>query len=390
MKPTYQTVGGPAGARRPHRHTGPPRDRAGASVLSGWVLLAWLVALPLGTTAQEVLTGLALVTALFEVARRPALAAPGPLAAPVLLWVLAAWAQTLHPDGSAHLALARTWVATAAWSVPVLARAAGPGPWLLAGSGSASLITVLVVLQGAAGLGAPPGGLGFEGRGLYSHHLTLAYAWVPLCCLAWFAGWRRTAAWLAGGVLATGSAGAALGLALGGLAGQVAKARGRQAGQVAALVLPVLGLGLLPLSTAVRLAERSVLWSAGAWIGIDGGAPPGRWRQVVDPVHRALDAGFFFPQHAHDIWLQALAGTGPATWLALAWAGLVLLRRASPGLMAAMTALCIGGFTQDWLSDVEVARMVLVWASLDLAGALPGTHAPRLPSPGPAATVQPR
>ena len=117
-------------------------------------------------------------------------------------------------------------------------------------------------------------------------------------------------------ILKTGGA-----LVVGGSAWALLRYRDR----ISATLLPLgLALALLALIAAPfgfsDLSQRAVLWTGGARVALDGGAPVGTWDSVIAPVHHALLPTFDFPFHAHDTFLQAAADGGFATWLALGWA----------------------------------------------------------------------
>jgi hypothetical protein len=290
-----------------------------------------------------------------------------PLAAPAAVlaagWLLLA----LGPGGSLPASLGRIWALSPIWTVPLLLAAAGPLPWKRLGAGAAFLVTPIVAWQLAFSPEEP--------SGLFSHHLTLAYALLPAFAAALSLRWWPAAALLAGSMLATGAAGAfgAIGTtAAVWAAGRAGTPAPRTSARTASRVVAGLAVaasiaGLAYPGWAEDVRRRAILWTGGLDLAGQGGVPPGAWRAAVAPVHRSIDPTFDFPHHAHDAAIQAAGDAGPAAWAALGWAGAVIVARAPAWAFAGAAGLAVAGLTQDWIGDLEVLRAAAVWAAIALA-----------------------
>lgn len=330
--------------------------------------------LPLGTTPMEGATILLAGAAVLSPRR-----ATQPLLGPAL----AVWAVLLLAEGSA--APGRLWAASLgawAWALLVLA------PPTLAALSPAQRTRVEIVGLGAAGLAGLWAGVevGLAGQapwahpadGPFSHHLTLGYALLPALGRAL---WTRR--WWA--VLPIG-----LGIACAGASGPLLSS----AVLVAALLLPpvaAMGVGAMAAVIAVlllagdsELAERVVLWTAGAEVAVANphGAGLAGVRDATAMAQAQVAPGFHFPLHAHDSALQRAAVAGWAAWVAVASVLVALWQRTDRAGRAGIAAIVVGGLTQDTLGDLEVTRALCAWAIL---GFVPASDdlgsAPPPPSP---------
>ncbi len=317
-----------------------------------------LVALPLGSAPLEIATGLVVAVALGVMvgARR------GPerdLGGAVLLitagMLAAAWGRAEPAGPALRAALSPLWALILVMALPALPLAeadrercarVGLGVGALVGAGALGL---------ALGMGPAP--WESPARGLFSHHLTLGYALLPPLCVAlerraWLAalglGAGIAASWSSGPLLAV--AVAVAGLALG-------PGRALAGGAVAALGL------VYTLRADPALGERAILWTSGAALALREplGTGAAGFREAVAPVQDALQAGYYFPLHAHDAALQRAAVAGFGAWIAWAWLLIALWRRTGAAGRAALAGLLVGGLTQDTLGDLEVVRALTAW-----------------------------
>lgn len=316
------------------------------------------LALPLGTAPLEIASGLALAAALLA---GPRALAQGPLLAPIL-GVALSWALAALGRGSEQWveALGRTWPLALGLAVPALARAAGPeagaragrlGLWAAAGVG-------LLAVGQAIAAGAQPWIR--PATGFFSHHLTLGYALLPALAVALARRRWGLAAPILAGALCSGGSGPALSVVV--LLAGVALGPGRAlaGGLVGALAL------IAVLRGDSGLHEREVLWRTGATLAVEQplGTGPAGFREPAAQVQEAIEPGFYFPLHAHDVALQLGALAGLGAWLAWAWLGWTVWRGSDRAGRAALAALLVGGLTQDTLGDLEVVRAWLAWAML--------------------------
>ncbi len=318
---------------------------AHARLGEGLVVLLFL-ALPLSTAAQEVILAVALLYA----ATRPTRAH-----------------LAREPWGRAALAAALVWV--------LLAGASGD---LREGLGHAWLLAPLVVLPaliddglrgrverlgllaacGAALWAIGQRALGDIGTAGLSHHLTLAYALLPPLGVAVATRRWIHALVLAGGVLATGSDGALVALAV-----TVGGALGRRPG--AALLVGVTAtLLLLGAAAPEELRQRAILWTGGLSVAEAGAVGPGGYAAASAPIYDALVPGFWFPNHAHDSAIQLLAVLGPVGLVATLALAMLGLRHGEVGPAAGLAGVLVGALTQDVLGDLEVARAAWAWLAL--------------------------
>lgn len=301
-----------------------------------------LIALPLGTAPLEIATGLCVAGALATPHRRSAWTHP--LALPTLA-LAGVWLAMIPASGNVHEGLGHVWPLAPLLALPALR----PDPRVReVGLIAAGVAAIWAVAQAAAG---------GEGHGGFSHHLSLAYALLPPLGVA--AACRRwaLAAAIALGVAATGSLGAlpaALVTVVAALTGfPMAAWLGGAAGTV----------GLLVVASPSEVAQRAVLWTGG--LGLLGHPTgPGDYPRASALVYNQLDPGFWFPNHAHDSFVQHLAVLGPAGLAALVWLATTALRLGSRGAAAGLAGVLVGALTQDVIGDLEVARACWTWLAL--------------------------
>ena len=349
---------------RLHRHAPSPRQTEGEGAPTYRVAFAALAlglcALPLGATPCEVGNALALI-ATCVIAIRSRHLSQSALALPAAIIAVGWMGAALGPSGSFSESLGRVWALSAVWFVGALvavldrrALRALEGIGLVAAAWSALVAVWLWVL-----------GPGTPATGLFSHHLTLAYALVPPLLLAM----ERRRWWIVVTLclctVLTGSTGALHAVCFGAVTAWLAR-RDRRAAIGAAVVGVLTALvGLLAAGDA--LYQRAILWSGGAVVATSGGTAPGAWRETIRPVQHHLDPSFEFPFHAHDSFLQLAAESGWASWLALALIVRALWKNAPPWVLGTAVALGLGAMTQDVAGDLEVLRSAILWTTLGLA-----------------------
>lgn len=313
-----------------------------------WTLLLF-ACLPLGTAALEISTALVLAVAILRPQR-----SVSPYVWPLVLLGLTYLASSL-PDGPAVWldAVGRLWPLALLFALP---RLVSHEMTARVGLASAGLVAGIACVQAGIALsdGRAP-----ESAGLFSHHLTLSYALIPPLAWALARGHRGVAGLLVIGVLATGSLGALLGLAV-----LAAALLWRPA--PALIAGCVLGLAMMVVLPAELLAERAVLWASGAEVMADNivGVGPRDYRDALDAAQYALSPGFHFPLHAHDAALQAGVLSGFVVWIPWVWLAAVLWRDTNRAGRAALAALAVGGLTQDTFGDLEVIRALCAWVLL--------------------------
>lgn len=302
-----------------------------------------LVALPLGTAPLEIATGAVVALALARPERFAARAAPGAAEA-VALAVLPL--VFVGASGDLREALGQAWPLAPLLALPALR----PDPRVVAaGVAAAGVAAAWGVAQA---LGGEPARAGF------SHHLTLAYALLPPLGLAVARGWWGPAAVLGAGALATASAGVLVPL---GVTMAVARRGWAWAWMLAGAA--VLLAGIAGAADAEELRQRAVIWT-GALSLADAPVGPGGYPAASAAAYDRLSPGFWFPNHAHDSYLQSLATLG--------WAGLAarvalvaaLVRGAPRAGAAGVAGVALGALTQDTFGDLEVARAAWVWVAL--------------------------
>lgn len=346
-----------------------------AGLREGFVLLA-LVALPLSTAAHEVSMAVLLAWVVVAERARPFAMTPwaaGAVASAVVC-VLGGWASGNLREGWGQAWLLAPLVALAApVEAPLLHRRMSVGLWAAGGAAAIALVQ-------AAG--------GAAGRGLFSHHLSLAYSLLFPFGVA-LAGRRwGLAALLAAGVLSARSDAAPIALVA--TAAAVALKRPLVAlGGGAAATLVALGA----FANVDELRQRAVLWTGGLLVA-PGEAGAGGYAAASSQRYEALSPGFWFPNHAHDNVVQLGATLGAGGLVAFALLLLVALRRGHPGAAAGLVGVLVGGLTQNTLGDLEVARSGWVWlAILGTVGQAGGQSVPCCPSssppPSPAPSIRP-
>jgi hypothetical protein len=304
------------------------------------LLILLFAALPLGTSALEVTTGLALAGALWI--GRGRLSESGDLLIPAALIGIAL--QVASPGVAA---LGKLWPLALVLAVPVLADTEHRERAVQCGLVSAALVGVGSVLTAVS----------WPALGPFSHHLTLGYALVPPLAVAVHRRSWVCAAGIGAGILASASSGPVLsaGLVIATLWWSPATALLGGAGVSLALISA--------LSHQPALAERAVLWSAGAMVAVEHpvGAGVTSVRAAMVAAQDHLSPGFYFPYHAHDFALQAAAMSGMAIWIGLVWLLWSLWQRTDIGGRAALVGVLVGGMTQDTLGDLEVIRALCAW-----------------------------
>lgn len=315
-------------------------------VREGLVLLV-LAALPWATSVQEIGVGLLLAAALFDGRAREFLALPWalPALATAGAWGLASFASGNLREGLGHAWLLAPLVALAALSpVPAAARRRE-----LLGLAAASAAACFALWQAGQGVAA---------KGAFSHHLTLAYALVVPFGVAVSRRRWAVAALLGAGVLATRSEAAPVAL----FATAVA-ALGLRPGFAAAIGAALTLAGLRFAARPDELVERAVLWTGGLLIP-PGHAGAGGYAAASAPIYERLHHGFWFPNHAHDAFIQLAATVGPAGWVATLALVVVIFAKGARGAAAGLVGVLVGALTQDTLGDLEVARAAWIWLAI--------------------------
>jgi hypothetical protein len=335
-------------------------------------LLLLLVTTPLGAAAMEVGTGVSLGLALLFGDRRASpLAGPG-LA--VACWLLAS--AVGHGAAGLLEALGRVWPLAPILSVPMLRARLNEGEVEQArrfGLAAAGLVAALALGQAALQLGQS-GLLPWERpvSGPFSHHLTLGYALLMPLAAAVQARRPGLTLLLSLGVLSAGSSGPLLSLGVLLLASALPPWPVLAGG----LVVAVGFIRHFALGADVALHERALLWATGQTLMLERplGVGPLGFREAAAALQDTLEPGYFFPLHAHDSLLQLGAIGGFGGLAAWGWLLLTLATRTGRAGKAMLSAILVGGLTQDVLGDLEVVRALLVWTLLDapaLAAAAP-------------------
>lgn len=200
--------------------------------------------------------------------------------------------------------------------------------------------------------------VGLDARGTLSHHLTLAYALVPPFAVAVNRRNWMLSVLLGGGVLASGSDAAPAALVVAAL---VAVGAGTCASFAGGAVATLAGLAWL--AGPSELAERAVLWTGGLLLP-PGHAGAGGYAAASASAYDTLQPGFWFPNHAHDSFIQVGASLGGAGWTALLALVVVVWRFGAQAASAGLAGVLVGGLTQDTLGDLEVTRAAFVWVAL--------------------------
>lgn len=309
---------------------------------------ALLIALPVSTGAQEIILALLLALAVVSGGARAAFALPWTPAAVTFAgtWTLGALAR-----GDVHEALGHAWLLA-----PFLALGAldpsGPGAERrrTLGLAAAAAAAAYAIVQAARGAAA---------AGTMSHHLTLAYALLPPFGVALARRRWGFAAVIGAGVLATRSDAAPAALAATTLVALgLPAAAGLALGAVATLT------GLAGFAPAGDLQQRAVLWTGGLSVP-PGTAGAGGYRAASAPLYDRLQPGFWYPNHAHDTFVQLGATLGAGGWAAATLLVATLFGAATPGAAAGLVGVLVGGLTQDTFGDLEVVRAAWIWVMIE-------------------------
>jgi hypothetical protein len=307
------------------------------------------ISLPLATAPLEITTGLALFACI--IGRR---IAPNPWLLPALLWV-GAWLIAALPHGTAVAiqALGFGWALIALVIVPPLAARVDREFIVRRGLEAAAVVGLIALGQRL--LSGDPASGGF------SHHLTLAYALIPPLAVACAKGrWLETTA-IAAGILATGSEGAVIPMAV----AIIASRSGRPVATAAVGATLLVG-ALLLAHGDVQVGERAVLWTGSAEVVFEHpeGTGPTRFEPLAQIAFERLQPGMWFPYHAHDAALQQAGVAGIAGLIAMVWMGVCVFRQGHPAAVAGIAALAVAGLTQDVWGDLEVLRSGTFWLAL--------------------------
>lgn len=310
-------------------------------------LIAVFVTMPLSTGAHEVTMAVAMALA-FVVGRRRAL-----FEAPwgrfgVALAVI--WVALAAASGDLREGLGHAWLLSPLFAVSAL-RGSDTDTVERWGVGAACVAAAWALGQRA---------LGQVGTGPMSHHLSLAYALLPPLGVAISRRWWAPGLVLTAGVLSTGSEGAVVAVGVT-LAASLLPTRA---------TLPAAGVGIvatlaaLPFADRSELAQRAVLWTGGLRVAREGPVGPGAYPEASASVYEQLSPGFWFPNHAHDANIQALAVLGPAGLVATLALVVVACTRGARGAAAGIAGVAVGALTQDVFGDLEVARACWAWLAL--------------------------
>jgi hypothetical protein len=353
---------GAAGAARNTEPWSAPRR-----AIAEGLLVVMLASLPVSTAVQEVACALGLALVALDHTARAAVAR-APLLAPALVAGIV-WTAAPAAGGALREGIGHAWLLAPLVVVPGLvayAEAADGREGLQRQGESAVARAAGIGLHAAAaaalwGVLQRVGGLADAAHGAFSHHLTLAYALMPALSYAVASRRWAHAGAIAAGIVATGSSGAVLALPVAGIGARVARPR------TLLLVATALTIVALVYADADELGQRAVLWTGGLTVAERGPVGPGGYAAASASIYDALRPGFWFPNHAHDASIELLATTG---WPGLvAMLGLVFAALRAPSRVGAagLAAVLVGGWTQDVLGDLEVARAVWTWLALDLA-----------------------
>jgi hypothetical protein len=319
---------------------GRPGARRVGTLVAGLLFLA----LPLSTAAQEIAMAAALLLAL-ALPTRGALG-DAPWARPAVATALV-WLGMASANGNLHEGAGHAWLLAPLLALPALAP--DRATVTRVGLGAAAIAAGWAVVQRA---------LGEVGHAGLSHHLSLAYALLPPLGVAVAERRLRIAVLLALGVLSTGSEGATVALAV-----TVAAAYGRRPA-IALAIGAIATIGLLYAVDPEDLRQRAILWTGGLDVAAAGAVGPGGYAAASAPVYDRLSPGFYFPNHAHDSAVQALAVLGPMGLLVQVWLCVVALRRGAVGPAAGLAGVLVGSLSQDVFGDLEVARAAWAWLAL--------------------------
>ncbi len=306
-----------------------------------------LAALPLSTAAMELGCAVLLVLAIVDGRARRFLDLPWASAG---LLVLGVGALTALASGELRAGLSGGWALA-----PLVGLAGLPDApdWVerrcRIALAAAAVASVIALSQR---------GVGLDPRGTLSHHLTLAYALVPPFAVA-VARRSWVVACLVGvGVVASGSDAAPIALGVAALIGLGAGALSAfAAGAVATLA------GLTFLARTSELGQRAVLWTGGLLVP-PGHAGAGGYAAASASGYERLQPGFWFPNHAHDSYIQLAATLGGAGWIALLALASVVWRFGHRGAAAGLAGVLVGGLTQDTVGDLEVTRAAFAWVAV--------------------------
>jgi len=326
-------------------------------------LLLLFLALPFGAAANEIAAGVALGAGVLVGNRKR-----WPLAGPVaLVFVLLAVSAVGRGQAAMVEALGRTWPLALLIAVPLLADADDRRLLAVerAGLGAAALVGVYAVLQlfvsGEMPWVRPQ-------SAFFGHHLTLGYALLPALARALHRGMWAPAIAIGLGIACSGGSGPLLSMFVVDVGLLAGASNALMVGVVVALA------AMTAMGMDGELEQRAVLWASGAQLAIDAplGVGPDGYRAAVAPVQDVLQPGFHFANHAHDSMLQVAARSGLPSWIAWAWLGVALWRRADAAGRTAIAGLIVGSLTQDTFGDLEVIRACSAWALLPIVGSMSG------------------
>jgi len=318
--------------------------------MSRGLLVLLMLVLPLGTSALEIGTGMALAGALLVVARQPQRWTERSLSAVVLPALMIGAAMQAAEPGIP--ALGKLWPLALVLALPLLIDEEARERAIQAGLASAAVV----------GIGSLLLADGWPARGPFSHHLTLGYALIPPLAIALHRRAWLAAGGIAAGIVASASSGPLLSAALVAATLWWAPSTTLIGGLVLSLVL------ISALVHQPALVERAVLWTSGAAVATEGvlGVGPESVRAAAAAAQDRISPGFYFPLHAHDAALQAASMAGVGVWAGWAWLLWSLWQRSGTGGRAALVGIVVGGMTQDTLGDLEVIRALCAWVLIDV------------------------
>jgi len=325
-----------------------------------------LVSIPLGTTISELACGFAcFVAAIVLLTDRQAVV--GALVGPWILIALGWLAMSLAHGTSITGSLGRIWASCPILIVPIVLSRAKPMPWLNIALLSAVPVAILTLVQAGMHWFGPAESFPPAPSGLYSHHLTFVYAFIPIACACMAERKWSAAVLLTTAIVACGALGGIAGMAVAWFTWAAFTMMTKSKATLMSLgVGLVASLGTLGLLGQSDLYQRTVLWTGGAVVATSGGAPAGHWRERIDSVHQQLDPNFFFPHHAHDTFLQLASEAGFASWMALLWGLFIIWKQGRPWVIAIIAGCVFGALSQDLFGDLEVARSCSTWLAIGL------------------------
>lgn len=334
-----------------------------------------VISLPLSTGVHEVALALLLAVSLRGLRTSGTGKLPWvPAAVGVAVaCVLAAWAS-----GDVREGLGQAWLLAPLVAVGAVSGRPGVHGLVRWGLAAAAAVAAIAVAQAMTGR---------EAVGLYSHHLSLAYALLPPFAVALVERRFALAALLAAGVLAAGSDAAPVAL----LAAAAAAWTGRTWLSLAGGAAVTLG-ALVSFAGADELRQRAVLWTGGLLVP-PGSAGVGGYAAASAGTYDQLSPGFWFPNHAHDNFVQLGATLGAGGVAATCLLVALAFRHGHRGAAAGLVGVLVGGLTQNTLGDLEVARAAWVWLAIlgtsGLAGGQPPACSSSSPPPLPEPSTRP-